>query len=639
MFDDFSALRDRAVGYLGGVERICREAGSLLDAEEIAQRTRDLELCRFNIAIVGNMKRGKSTLINVLLGRRDDALAPVDNPVCTSAIVKYLPRAGNPSGNGAEGAKVYRYGDEKPLDIPLEDLRDYVSEKGNRENRRNVRSVEVYGDFPILHDAVVLVDTPGRGSIQRYHEDLLDQFLPMADAIILLVSADLPIEQSEKAFLGQLAEGERRRIFVVLTKRDTVKDGDMSAVRAFVRRNLDEAGLREVPRIHEVAAKRVFEALCAGAPEEDVASARRASGVEAFEGELERFILANSDTHRALIGKTASLLGRVRQTLEESRDRTRAELAARGKSIAEIEADQARLKEEGKRLRKELRRALDRFEKTFRKEIARFRAAVVAKSDVIVDRVTARLKGGLIAGLSESFQMRRLILRGAEPEWQLLGQVLNDRISRAVQQLQDDEELADAVECYRSLKFASDPISPAVAAATAGVGVAVAVEQGARVLTSVQAVLTAAGPTGLKGLWDWTWGGKAIATASSTKAIAATTAFGHFAIGWIAVFLAGKLVGLINPIMVAKKVPEVMEEAATKMVADLELVCANIREDVEDRVRERIEEMEDRMDSLKAEVARQDPELVKTLEARLARLDDCLRAGDELRRTLPMVAA
>jgi GTPase SAR1 family protein len=45
------------------------------------------------LAVLGKAKRGKSTLINALLGRKDDTLAPIDKLPASSAITRF--RYGN----------------------------------------------------------------------------------------------------------------------------------------------------------------------------------------------------------------------------------------------------------------------------------------------------------------------------------------------------------------------------------------------------------------------------------------------------------------------------------------------------------------------------------------------------------------
>ena len=204
-------------------------------------------------------------------------------------------------------ARVFFDGRE-PQSVPVEMLREYITEDANPGNIKEVRSVDVYGDFPLLRNVVTLVDTPGRGATQRHHETLLEQFLPVADAIIFLISADLPIEASERAFLDQLSQQEKQRIFFVLTKRDEVSDKDIKEVRNWVMKNIRESGL-SCDRLFEVSARPVFEAACAGKDGDELARLRRDCGV----AELEKYIIANSETNAALLPRIQSLLDYVSQ--------------------------------------------------------------------------------------------------------------------------------------------------------------------------------------------------------------------------------------------------------------------------------------------------------------------------------------
>ena len=248
MFDHFAQLKENALLHLNKAADFARRAGRKTIADQLDLGCRSLADSRYNIAVVGNMNRGKSTLLNVLLGRSDDHLAPIQAKVCTAAIVHYMSREAHP--DGLSEARVYtdeapsgEYTDTPFEQVPIESLRDYITEERNPNNVKKVRSVDVYGDFPLLRNVVTLVDTPGRGAVQRNHEILLEQFMPMADAIIFLTMADCPIEASERAFLEELSQQEKKKIFYVLTKRDEVKDKDIKEVQKYVLQQIRATGL------------------------------------------------------------------------------------------------------------------------------------------------------------------------------------------------------------------------------------------------------------------------------------------------------------------------------------------------------------------------------------------------------------
>src|ERR1035437_5381167 len=95
-------------------------------AEAVDQAIKQFVEDRFTITIVGKAKRGKSTLINALLGRKDDTVAPVDKLPASSVITRFFPGSN-------EGAVVrLRDGREEPIEYAH--IREYVTEEGNPEN-------------------------------------------------------------------------------------------------------------------------------------------------------------------------------------------------------------------------------------------------------------------------------------------------------------------------------------------------------------------------------------------------------------------------------------------------------------------------------------------------------------------------
>ena len=104
--------------------------------------------------VAGEAKRGKSTLINALLGR---AVLPagVTPLTAVATTVRY----------GDDPHAEVRFADGHEEKQPLTALPELVTERGNPGNRRHVAAVTVYLDAPVLAGGVELVDTPGTGSV------------------------------------------------------------------------------------------------------------------------------------------------------------------------------------------------------------------------------------------------------------------------------------------------------------------------------------------------------------------------------------------------------------------------------------------------------------------------------------------
>ncbi len=242
------------------------------------QRCRDLLTSlaedRFTLAVVGQFNRGKSSLMNTVLGV--DRL-PVGIVPLTSVITKVS--YGNP-----ERVLIEFRGTSLKDDIPLDRLVEYVTETGNPGNQKQIAAAEVQLPSEFLRRGLFFVDTPGVGSTIAANTLTTEQFLPQADAVVFVTSFDSPLGQAELEFLQKVREYVRK-IFLVVNKSDLVTPQQRDQVLAFIRQRLEqEAGLRE-PRLFAVSALVGLEAKLSG-------SAQRLaeSGLPSLEGSLIEFL-------------------------------------------------------------------------------------------------------------------------------------------------------------------------------------------------------------------------------------------------------------------------------------------------------------------------------------------------------------
>ena len=191
---------------------------------------------RFHLAVLGQFKRGKSTLLNALLGQ---PLLPT-SVVPLTAIPTFL-------RPGPQLQARVAFKDERPSEeftcrhAPEMSafLARYVSEDQNPRNRLGVAQVEVFLPAPILERGVVLIDTPGIGSTFRHNTEATLNFLPQCDAALFVVSADPPITEVEIEFLREV-RAKVARIFFVLNKVDYLSQAEREQAAAFFKAVLHE---------------------------------------------------------------------------------------------------------------------------------------------------------------------------------------------------------------------------------------------------------------------------------------------------------------------------------------------------------------------------------------------------------------
>jgi len=233
----------------------------------------------FLVVVVGEVKSGKSSLVNTLL--RTEACAVGPTPV-TDRIT------------------ILRRGEEA-----TEEREPFVVD-------RYVMSERLRG--------LAIVDTPGTNSIIRRHDEITRGFLPRADLVLFVTSCDRPYSESENVFLHLISERWRRKIVFVLSKTDIREPAEVEEIRTYILECADsELGIR--PEILPVTTKVADRALRAG--DEEGLAGSGLPGLEEFvltrldEREKSRLRLFGLlDAAGSVCGRLGGALGEAGRTLE-----------------------------------------------------------------------------------------------------------------------------------------------------------------------------------------------------------------------------------------------------------------------------------------------------------------------------------
>jgi ribosome biogenesis GTPase A len=229
---------------------------------------------RFNLVVLGEFKRGKSTLINALLQR---AVLPTGVVPLTSVVTAI--------GAGDRDRLLIRYGDGREEERPLTAIADYVTEERNPGNHLGVEMARVELNHELLLTGLELVDTPGIGSIHTHNTAVARDFLPRVDAAICVLDAGQPLSQAERDLLLEVT-GRVPRLLIVINKVDQLDPADRDLAVQFVR-----SALRDVLGDADVD---VF-----------AVSARRQEGLSGLVGRLQR--LAADERDALLLSSVARL--------------------------------------------------------------------------------------------------------------------------------------------------------------------------------------------------------------------------------------------------------------------------------------------------------------------------------------------
>lgn len=213
---------------------------------------------RIEIAVVGTVKAGKSSLINALIGTH---LASVDPTPETSILVKYRTTS---EGNylkinfyteaqwnklwstaknatvfrneydrlGAENIKYeYLNKPQKYITCSSEELPRIMMEWSKSDTPKHffVKEIEIgYQSDTIPHD-VFLVDTPGLSDPVRYRSDITRRYIKRSDWILACITGENLSCQPEFNFLSKVISnkgGDVSKIFVVATKKDMLTNAE-----------------------------------------------------------------------------------------------------------------------------------------------------------------------------------------------------------------------------------------------------------------------------------------------------------------------------------------------------------------------------------------------------------------------------
>ncbi|HTW46033.1 MAG TPA: dynamin family protein [Acidobacteriaceae bacterium] len=249
-----------------------KDGALLSEARELQAR---LAEDRFNLMVVGRFSRGKSTLMNALLGGDflPTGIVPLTSVITT---VRY----------GSRKQVVLHFtGTGLTREAPLSQLAEYVTQRENPGNVKKLAYAEVQFPVEVLRRGFFFVDSPGLGSPILENTLTTERFLPQADAFILVTSYESPLSEEEDRILQRI-RNTRKKLYVVMNKQDTVGREERDEAIEFVKERLEQFSFAEDPQIFSISAREALEAK----QTQNTAQLER-SGLQEFETELMRFLI------------------------------------------------------------------------------------------------------------------------------------------------------------------------------------------------------------------------------------------------------------------------------------------------------------------------------------------------------------
>lgn len=208
-------LQNREVSVMNKIEQLTSKNDKLPSIPvSFTSVKKLLEDAEYNVVVCGEVKKGKSSLLNAIIGQE---ILPVNNEIATSQVFRI-------SNSETESFQLV-FTDGTRQNILKTDLSRYGSQidanlKGEPVfQNRSLSYIQVNIPIAFLPKGVSLVDTPGLGALYKSHEWITQNYVSNADAIIFVLDPERPIEEQEKKFILRALDVTENIIFV-MTKID-----------------------------------------------------------------------------------------------------------------------------------------------------------------------------------------------------------------------------------------------------------------------------------------------------------------------------------------------------------------------------------------------------------------------------------
>lgn len=362
---DFVASKARVRELLMGLAALAERIGLPSTARDVRQtRLPKLEEERFSLVVLGEFNRGKSTLINALVG---DKILPVGATPTTAALAELR------QAEAFAAEAVFEDGQRTALDRGS--LDSYLTGKVEPPPPVPVDRVEIRLPSPLLANNLSLIDTPGVNDLSQQRADVTYGYLPRADAIVFLLDGTQVLSASERSFLQErVLKAARERLIFVITKCDLLDEAERREVLQFAKQEL--SAVVPDPPVVEVSAKRALAGDLEG------------SGLPALKAAINRVL--GEDRQRVLVEHALDDVERLSRFLRQTLGMRQQSLALTDTEL-ESKVGQARARlEDG-------RKVLAQAGQTIAAETAALKARVQADRRALVAALCDRLPGEIEA--------------------------------------------------------------------------------------------------------------------------------------------------------------------------------------------------------------------------------------------------
>lgn len=197
------------------------ELGLEEEIEDLNIASKNLRQGVFRLLVLGDMKRGKSTFVNALIG---DNLLPSDVNPCTGVltVLRYGP---------LKKVTIYFKNNKRPEQLGFQEFKQQYTidpdeakrlEKENQPAFPDVDYAVVEYPLPLLENGIEIVDTPGLNDTEARNELSLG-YIHNCHAILFILRASQPLTLGERRYLDNYIKNRGLTVFFLINAWDEIR--------------------------------------------------------------------------------------------------------------------------------------------------------------------------------------------------------------------------------------------------------------------------------------------------------------------------------------------------------------------------------------------------------------------------------
>ncbi len=238
---NYHAMTGEITEGLSHMAKLCDQLEMAEHSASLREGKKKLQSHKFAVGILGEFKRGKSTVINALLGKE---IMPADILPCSATMNRV-------SYDLQPGVQLNMM-DGTTNRIAVEELAQYVT-KLDDDSTANAALIEeaiVFYPCQFCQNGVDIIDTPGLNDDERMNK-ITEETVPKLDAVIMVLVPDNPFSMSEANFVrNKLMCSDIGRLIFLVNKIDTVRSIDRARVVESIRTKIEKSVLEKTAEVY-----------------------------------------------------------------------------------------------------------------------------------------------------------------------------------------------------------------------------------------------------------------------------------------------------------------------------------------------------------------------------------------------------